>query len=514
MIVKCDKCQTRFKIPDEKVTEKGVKVRCTRCQHTFRVSRAPADGIPPVPPAAPPPPAVNPDPFASFGIGAPVEPDQATRPGFFPEGIAATRSTSSPGMSAVLGMHQDLPPEVFDSPTRIAPVPAEVRNRMPQAAPAPLPPPVAPPPGLDAGFDPSDPFASIDPRPSSDFAPTSPAVATVPPPEAFAPAPPASPSYDRSAFLSDLPAPVASATPASPEAAAQAVATSADLLGALPPPGDDPFASVDGPGGSFDDGGVPGMGAEPDRGLFDMPQPSSLPPEDEPTQPLRSPPGVALGRLTPSAGAKPADGSSRPQGRPDDVGMADPSAAGSARRVAGMVVNLAVASALLVALVSVGTIFLNEGRLDPSSLSLEPLKALFQPPAELRAVDVSNGLYDTKSGRQLFYVRGEVENRSRTPAHIVVKVSIVDGALTVGTAKAPLGFSPTPEDLYAVSSPQDLAALGAKATPAAEPLAPGARQPFLLAFYDYPPDLSEYQLEVTVERAPADVAAGSETAER
>ena len=39
MIVKCDQCQTRFKIPDEKVTSKGVKVRCTKCQHTFRVKR-------------------------------------------------------------------------------------------------------------------------------------------------------------------------------------------------------------------------------------------------------------------------------------------------------------------------------------------------------------------------------------------------------------------------------------------------------------------------------------------
>ena len=39
MIVKCEQCQTRFKIPDEKVTDKGVKVRCNKCGHTFRVTR-------------------------------------------------------------------------------------------------------------------------------------------------------------------------------------------------------------------------------------------------------------------------------------------------------------------------------------------------------------------------------------------------------------------------------------------------------------------------------------------
>src|SRR5271166_4387798 len=55
MIVTCPQCQTRFRIPDEKVTAKGVKVRCTRCRHTFRVSR-------PAEPVA----EASDDPFAQF----------------------------------------------------------------------------------------------------------------------------------------------------------------------------------------------------------------------------------------------------------------------------------------------------------------------------------------------------------------------------------------------------------------------------------------------------------------
>src|SRR5688572_13262130 len=39
MIVKCEKCQTRFRLPDEKVTEAGVKLRCTKCRHTFKVKK-------------------------------------------------------------------------------------------------------------------------------------------------------------------------------------------------------------------------------------------------------------------------------------------------------------------------------------------------------------------------------------------------------------------------------------------------------------------------------------------
>ncbi|MCB9653119.1 MAG: zinc-ribbon domain-containing protein [Deltaproteobacteria bacterium] len=45
MIVQCEKCRTKFRIPDEKVTEKGVKVRCSRCAHVFLVARASAGDL-------------------------------------------------------------------------------------------------------------------------------------------------------------------------------------------------------------------------------------------------------------------------------------------------------------------------------------------------------------------------------------------------------------------------------------------------------------------------------------
>ena len=40
MIVRCDKCSTRFRIADDKVTPGGVKVRCSRCAHVFVVTPA------------------------------------------------------------------------------------------------------------------------------------------------------------------------------------------------------------------------------------------------------------------------------------------------------------------------------------------------------------------------------------------------------------------------------------------------------------------------------------------
>ena len=39
MIIQCEKCQTRFRLDDSRVKDKGVKVRCTKCKNVFRVQK-------------------------------------------------------------------------------------------------------------------------------------------------------------------------------------------------------------------------------------------------------------------------------------------------------------------------------------------------------------------------------------------------------------------------------------------------------------------------------------------
>ncbi|MBI5328748.1 MAG: zinc-ribbon domain-containing protein [Deltaproteobacteria bacterium] len=41
MIIQCDACKTKFRLDDSKVTAKGVKVRCTKCQNIFVVMPTP-----------------------------------------------------------------------------------------------------------------------------------------------------------------------------------------------------------------------------------------------------------------------------------------------------------------------------------------------------------------------------------------------------------------------------------------------------------------------------------------
>ena len=43
MIIQCEKCQTRFRLDDSRVTSKGVKVRCTKCKHVFAVRKEEPD---------------------------------------------------------------------------------------------------------------------------------------------------------------------------------------------------------------------------------------------------------------------------------------------------------------------------------------------------------------------------------------------------------------------------------------------------------------------------------------
>ena len=430
MIVKCDKCQTRFKIPDEKVTAKGVKVRCTRCSHTFRVARAPEPAPNPGPTASSPPtPSSGPDPFATFGT--PVLPGtlEATRPGLFQEGIEASRQSppaASP-LQPVYSEQLDVPSGILRQPTRVTELPKDL---------------------LAPGF-----TVETPPGPLSDFEPTVPLTLSFPEPLAAPPPPPAAPSM----------------------APPSATASAASLLGDLPPPVED---------GGFE--------------VFDGPLPD-LPAPDGPLEVMTATVTGPYAAPT-SAGPLPAASRalSRPSGRPEDIGMVERRRPGAVHRTLGLVLNLGLASVLLVAFVSFGAVYLKGGKLDGSVLSLEPIKALFAGTGDLVAVDVSNGVYDTRAGKPVFYVRGEVENRGDAPSGAKVTVELVDGALSVSRADVRVGASATPEELYAVDGAEEAAALMARLDEQALSVKPGERQPFVVVFYEYPPELAEYRLKLTV----------------
>ncbi len=171
------------------------------------------------------------------------------------------------------------------------------------------------------------------------------------------------------------------------------------------------------------------------------------------------------------------------------------------RRISGVVLNVAIAS-VLVALISViGTVYLNDGKLDASAFSPSRLKNLFFGQANsLVALDISNGLYPTKGGRAIFYVRGLVKNRGTNESTVKVRAEIYDGEALVRFSETWAGATPSPEDLYNLTSADGLDALGGDTRRAS--VKPGDQEPFLVAFYEYPPQLEAFRVRVTVIEGP------------
>ncbi|WP_426757240.1 hypothetical protein [Myxococcus sp. Y35] len=222
--------------------------------------------------------------------------------------------------------------------------------------------------------------------------------------------------------------------------------------------------------------------------------------------------GVTLGRVGTPGGvqrevldmdglpAKPVVTVAKPTARPEDVGIPQSRPMGRARKAMAFVANLVLAALLVAVLGTVGRVYLREGRVDLSALSLESLRSLLIPtPKPLVAVDVTNGLYETRDGRALYYVRGEAVNHSSTASRIRVRAALYDGRQRVASSEALVGGLPTPEELYNVSTPESASALRQRIDAAAVSVAPGAKAPFVVLFHEHPADLGGFRLELTLE---------------
>jgi hypothetical protein len=178
------------------------------------------------------------------------------------------------------------------------------------------------------------------------------------------------------------------------------------------------------------------------------------------------------------------------------------------QRLAAVAAQLVVAAVLVVGLAAVGSAWLNGGRVELSALSPSRMRELVSPTRPLVAKDLSNGLYETADGHALFFVRGEVENRGTAPIRVKAAVALYDGDQRVKSAEGLAGTVPSPEELYLLKSASEAEALRSRLDGAVKEVAPGARAPFVVFFYDYPSDVAGFRLEVTLEPHGATAAAG------
>jgi predicted Zn finger-like uncharacterized protein len=465
MIVKCESCQSRFKIGDEKVTERGVKVRCTKCGSIFTVRRAPAAEPEPEPEPQPEPPE-EPEPsvFASAPAGPPAPPPDAfaTDPAPLVENIFGQSAGASAGADLT----------------------------------APTDPGLTPAFGSEAA--PSEMTSSYGDLPGE-----------WPPPELARPEPPPPPAGALASDPLDMPLDPLGATPlpsrieeywsnASPPGAARAKESILpDLEGAE----DDPLAGLNlsrslehheesnGNGAAIPsmltttDPTGPGFGELSQFQSDDNSEPLANKVGWEPTsEDSAAPPPEPAAQWTEELPVVPPPVEEPPlKVRPAEEEVAEE------RSIFDRVFRFAAGTSLLIVAVLGFVLYRNGGRIDLRHAGPSVSGALgLNHPASARetylaAVEAS-GYYPTLYGSSLVFVTGKATNAGAKPVPLMVHLEVDDGSGHIlGRADGLPGVVATPEDLYAIRGSSDLDALLRRlsATPP-QPQQPGQTLPFTL----------------------------------
>jgi hypothetical protein len=168
----------------------------------------------------------------------------------------------------------------------------------------------------------------------------------------------------------------------------------------------------------------------------------------------------------------------------------------------GLVTNLVLVAVLALLVTSVANLTLGDGQAGEGRLSPKSLLALARAPqGGLITQDVTNGIYETQSGRPVLYVRGEIENRTSAATPVRVKAELWDGTQLLKTVEGVAGAAASPEELYGLATAQDVAKLNGRLKAQGQTVATGGHAPFLLAFDAFPPELSSLRLKVSAASA-------------
>jgi predicted Zn finger-like uncharacterized protein len=496
MIVICTRCHAKFRVADEKVGPRGVKVRCSKCQTVFMVHRD-LGTVPmaPDPAAAPPSPPASARPTARLSPAldvdlepAPPRPPPLRMPApADPFGCADPFASSSDDPFAPGAVR---PP----APASGVPFAADPFAPDPFAAAAPSPDPrglAADPFGLDQGA--GDPFAGAGDPFQAEVSP-SPARANLP-------------VTDLSALLG---------TPRAPAAAPPARLDAIDFSGDF-----DPGA------GGFD----PGPGGS-DLALEDRTTPPALAAASAPREPEpelvtgfysipsgdRGEPGFAAAHgdsiplateptLAPSASVLTSPAAARRA--PPAPRAAAPSPPEAPDRIPGgrsplraAAVNAVALAALLLVALAIRVVWHGEGTLAAGGLRPAAIaSALGKDGGAFPTSALTNGVYERATGAPLLWVKGRVTSRAPgAVAGLTVTVEVLREGHVIARGTALAGAVPAAEELHAAGTPAALEALAGAIRRRAPPrVRPGDEVAFLVAVSDAPDDLAGAALRVKAE---------------
>lgn len=440
VVVQCPTCQSKFRIADDKVTDRGVRVRCTSCKNVFQVRKPGAAADAPMPgpgntvqlsaleaqqlrgaarPAA--------------GGAAPARPPAARPP--------AASSPSRPPPRSSNGTARRLDADDLFGMAELTGDAPLSESKPPPPAPKPAPAAAKPMPNFD----------DIDIEVPDE--PAQAAAKPPPPPPKTAARPP--------------PPPAVSAPPPPSVSVSDSMAQDEDTE-VSPPTGDGPVKI-----GAFNNATAlrdpfEGMDmGEPGTGALEL---STQPKRDKLAEAVK-----AEQTGSPVAAVKPPD--------PE----VPPSKAMVSSALTGMV-----GAALAIAVVIFSAVS------DDAAAGWLGLT----PGSEVVATRVVSGLYDTSSGKAVFFIRGRVENRgARVRGPVRVTAELMAGDAPEAKAETIAGTEPTPEDVWSLKSQADVDKLNRSLEMAQvqRKLQPGASLPFFAVISDPPPDLGRHRLHVKLE---------------
>jgi predicted Zn finger-like uncharacterized protein len=428
VVVQCPTCSSKFRIADEKVTDRGVKVRCTSCKKVFQVRKSGAA------PAEPPPP--PPDPAPEQPPRDPPRTDAARRPRTGP--IAVRQPTGPITVRPPTGPIPVPRPAADGAARRVEPDLFGLDELTGDAPPSPVR-------AVKTAMQPAPNFDDIELEVKTD-------------PEAQARSQPKPPQRTPESLLP-------------PSESGQHM-----MLGAVKVGFKDPFEGMD-------------MG-EPGTGAIEL---ATQPKRDKLAEAVRA--EMAERARTEAAERAKAAETSKTAERAEPQVPDEPAPPEEAQSGRGLVSS--VLTGLLGAAVAIAVVFVSALKSDAAAgwLGLGPAN-------DVVATRVVSGVYDTASGKQVFYVRGRIENHGakvRGPVHVTAEL-LADGAPD-GRAEAIVGAEPSPEDVWSLKSTADAEKLvhSLETIPIDRKLQPGASLPFFVVMTDPPQDLQNRRLRVRVE---------------
>lgn len=128
------------------------------------------------------------------------------------------------------------------------------------------------------------------------------------------------------------------------------------------------------------------------------------------------------------------------------------------------------------------------------------------PSDDIVATRVVSGLYDTASGKPVFFVRGRVENRGKkVRGPVRVTAELIAEGVAEAHAESIAGAEPSPEDVWSLRSTAEADKLkrALETAQAERKLPPGSSLPFFAVISDPPADPQHYRLHVKVESVDA-----------